>query len=144
MFLKHINIGGMDYPVHFGMAALMEISQELGSEADNFLASLQTTNLKDRLQIAYTGLCHGCRIGQKNAPENLGAFCDLLDENPEALEDIIATYYLQTFGKTVEKLLAEAEKLENEEVNAATEQLKNVWPVLTEKASKLASVEYRR
>lgn len=144
MNLKHVIIGGNHYPIHFGMAAIMDISEAIGVESDNIFEAFNIRSAAQRLQLAYIGMKHGARIAGTECPQELPAFCDLLDQNPDALDEIIGCYFLQTYGKKMEALIAEAEKIANEEVDAALDNLKNVWPVLIGKASKLASAEYRK
>lgn len=144
MKLKVVEIAGKQYPIHFGMAALLEIAETTGIDPDNLLSSLQIRSAKDRLNLAYIGMKEGCRIAEKDAPSTFLKFCDLLDQNPDALEEIVGLYYLQTFGKKVDALIEEAEKIEDEGVKEAVDNIKNVWPILTQKASTLVSDDYTK
>jgi len=52
MKLKVVEIAGKQYPIHFGMAALLEIAETTGIDPDNLLSSLQIRSAKDRLNMA--------------------------------------------------------------------------------------------
>lgn len=149
MKLKTVKIGGKKYPVHYGMAALIEISKEFGAEPDNIFSALTINTLPKRLRLAQIGLCEGARMAKQDVTfpgekEKLTEFADWLDQRPVTLEEIVGVYYLHTYGLNLDEFIKEAKKMEDEKVDKAIEKVKNAWPVLTGKASKLASVDYTK
>lgn len=108
MKLKTVTIGGASYPVHFGFAALLEINKLCGVDKSNFLSAFNLTDPENRIKVAQIGMKEGFRLMGSGieVPEDIGAFCDLLDQRPESLEEILGVFYLQTFGedKQIEKL----------------------------------------
>lgn len=145
MKLKIVKINGIKYPIHFGMNALLEIGEKLNVAADDILSSLNISTLKSRLTLAHIGLLEGARLaGLDNVPAELTAFCDLIDHHPEAREEIIGVYYLQTFGKSIDAIIKEAEKTTDDNVKEAADHLKKVWPMLTDPAKKLASADFTK
>lgn len=145
MKFKTVKIGDTDHPVMFGMSALERIAEKVGNDPTDFFGSLSANTLSNRIDIAHIGLLEGQRLaGTSGIPSDRVAFCDMLDYRPAVLEEVISVYYLQTFGEKIEKLIKDAEAVENQEVNEAVEQVKNVWPMLTETANGLASVEFTK
>ena len=151
MNLIHIKIGDESHPLHFGMAALLEISQKLGAQPDNLFSALDLNSHEQRLQLVQIGLKHGAR---KKARSNGNQFddkqaiytdlfelSDLFDPRPEAFEEAIGYYYLQTYGKKMDVLIEESKKIEDEKVQAEFQNLKNAWEILTDKAKASVSAD---
>lgn len=144
MYLKQIELGGEKYPVHFGMNALLLISEEIGIQSDDLMAALGIRTQNERLVVAHIGFMEGARLAGHQFPDVLVDFCDLLDTRPEALAEAIGLYYLQTFGKGMDELFAKAESTDDEAAKESIQQLKNVWPTLTQAASLLPSADYKK
>lgn len=146
MLLKTVKIGEQEFPVHFGINALAQISDVLGIDFSNFIAAISTTGLSQQLQIATIGLNEGQRISgianpQKFTTQILG---DLLDSDPEALDSIISVYFFNTFGKSVDAFFEEMKGKKDEGAKNQAKALKNAWEKVTKKASQLPSQEYRK
>lgn len=143
---KTVQIGDKAYPVHFGINAKIKISKALNIDFGDFVSGISIKSLGDQIEIARIGLVEGCRLANPKEPipaELLvpERFADLLDQSPEALDDILSVYFVQTFGKSVDKFFAELEKENNPEANTAAEPLKKVWTGIEEKVAALDSVE---
>lgn len=146
--LKQINIGGELRPIHFGLWALSQISEELNLDQTKLLEGIFVTKLADQITIVRIGLVEGAKklarhYGVKVTPEILNlnneTVADWLDANPDALDGATSIYFEQCFGKKVEVLLAEMEK--NKELKPAADNLKNAWERVTQTASQLPSLD---
>jgi hypothetical protein len=128
--MYNINISGKTYPVHFGTWAYKLIVEALNIDERNFLSGLDIVAMQEQLVVARIGLVEGAKYAARNynqpIPEEIMQLDDertaaMLDESPEALEQILSIYVEQTYGKKTDALIKE---LETRDSNTA-EQLKN-------------------
>jgi hypothetical protein len=114
-----VKISSKFYPVHFGTWAIKLVVEALGLDERNFLAGLDIVRLNDQLVIAKIGLIEGSKYAARNygqpIPESIQHLDDestaaLLDDAPEALEQILCIYIEQTYGKKADVLIEEVEK----------------------------------
>lgn len=128
--MYNINISGKTYPVHFGTWAYKLIVEALNIDERNFLSGLDIVSMQEQLVVARIGLLEGAKYAARNysqaIPEEIQQLDDertaaMLDESPEALEQILSIYVEQTYGKKTDALIKE---LETRDSNTA-EQLKN-------------------
>lgn len=128
--MYNINISGKTYPVHFGTWAYKLIVEALNIDERNFLSGLDIVAMQEQLVVARIGLVEGAKYAARNynqpIPEEIQQLDDertaaMLDESPEALEQILSIYVEQTYGKKTDALIKE---LETRDSNTA-EQLKN-------------------
>lgn len=146
--LKQIKIGGEMRPINFGLWALSEISEALHLDQSKILEGMFVTKLADQITIVRIGLVEGAKklarhFGVKPSQEILNlddeTLADWLDADPEALDGATSLYFEQCFGKKVEVLLAEMDKVE--EMKPAADNLKNAWEKVTKTASQLPSLD---
>lgn len=128
--MYNINISGKTYPVHFGTWAYKLIVEALNIDERNFLSGLDIVSMQEQLVVARIGLVEGAKYAARNynqpIPEEIQQLDDertaaMLDESPEALEQILSIYVEQTYGKKTDALIKE---LETRDSNTA-DQLKN-------------------
>jgi hypothetical protein len=156
--LYQIKLGGQDRPIHFGLWALKTISETLKLDPSQILGGLLVTDLAQQITIARIGLVEGAKKKARYFNATLDPWAssltdetltDYLDENEQALEDAFNIYCMQGFGKNIAAIHAELEKQaaaakDPKEKAAKTEALetsKNAWAKLTERTSRLASIE---
>lgn len=152
MNLKTINIGGEKRPLHFGLYALKQITEHLGIEVNDFMAGISITTLSDQVGIARIGLNEGARRAGIGVELSEVDVYDLLDDSPEALDQIIAVYFEQTFGQKIETFIKEYDNAANKEKNgkvraqlqAAVAPLKKTWPEIKAKADALTTTDYKK
>lgn len=130
--MKLIEIGGKHRPIHFGFWALKTISEELKIDQSDILGGMLVTDLGKQITIIRIGLDQGNKEAARSyhqpldpqihnlGDEDLAAW---LDQRPEALEEGIALYIEQAFGKKIQALIAELEK--NPTTTAVADNLKN-------------------
>jgi hypothetical protein len=136
-----INIKGRRLPVHFGIWGLKRISEELSINTTNLLEAINVTAIGDQINLAKIGL----QEGQKFSARNFNTAIDeevmtldeegmaaLLDEDPDVLEKIYAVYVEQCYGKKLQQLIDEADKVDKE---AADNLRKLVGSLVTEQTA---------
>lgn len=86
--VKTATIAGKEYPVSFGNAAIAAFEKETG-------VSISTigdgTPYSSMLRLVYAGLKDGARKTKKTFSFEFEAFCDLIDDDPEALTRLMDT-----------------------------------------------------
>lgn len=121
--LYTITISQNSYPVQFGIWGLKRITEELNINTVNLIEAINITAINDQIKLARIGL----QEGQKYAARNFNSPIDsqimniddegvayLLESDPEVLEKIYSIYVEQCYGKKLETLVAEAEKVDKE------------------------------
>jgi hypothetical protein len=85
--VRHTQIAGIEVPVSFGNAALIRFEEETGIS----ILTLGTTplNYKNTLILIYEGIRDGYRKAKKNLDIDFDEMCDLLDEEPQAINRIV-------------------------------------------------------
>lgn len=88
--VKFTKIAGQEVPVSFGNATLIRFEEETGIS----ILNLGTTplNYKNTLVLIYEGIRDGYRKAQRNLDLDFDAVCDLLDEDPHAINRIIEIF----------------------------------------------------
>lgn len=94
---KNVEIGGKLRPVKFGFAALMEFTEANGYTMADLDTLGESMKLKDALFLVWCGLKHGARVEKKAFEETLEEVADWLDDQPEAMENVL-NVFAQSFS----------------------------------------------
>lgn len=149
--LKQINIGGALRPIHFGLWALAAITEALKLDETKVLEGIFVTKLTDQITITRIGLIEGAKklarhygtpVEKSMLALDDETVADWLDADPEALDGATSVYFEQCFGKKLEAILAEMEKLPD--LQKETDNLKNAWEKVTQTASQLPSLDFKK
>ena len=109
--VKTATIAGKEYPVSFGSAAIAAFEKETG-------VSISTigdgTPYFNTLRLIHTGLKDGARKAKKTFSLEFESFCDLLDDDPEAV-----TRLMDAFSESMP--VADPDATEEKKVKAAAQ-----------------------
>lgn len=81
--LKYTTIAGKEYPISFGTAAMVAFEADTGISVSDIATGTAYTNT---LRLLYAGLRDGARRTKTDFALDFDSFCDLLDEDPSALQ----------------------------------------------------------
>ncbi len=122
MNIRYIQLGGEKVPVYFGHRALKLICDELKVSLDELLNGKCLESFDNQLKVAHVGIREGYRMAVKageygayeQAPDMLSRILadmdellDVLDQQPEALEEIFAVYAEHVLEWAKKKLAAQ-------------------------------------
>lgn len=88
--LKYTTIAGKEYPISFGTASRVSFESETGIPITEIGTG---TAYSHSLRLLFSGLRDGARQAKTNFNLDFYDFCDLLDEDPEAIPRLEAIFH---------------------------------------------------
>ena len=90
--VKKVLIGGAERPVKFGFAALMQFTDATSYTLSDLDKIGESLKLSEALELVRAGLTQGARVEGEKFTASLEDVADWLDDNPEALEKVLALF----------------------------------------------------
>lgn len=90
--VSYVKISEVEYPVYFGYSTLVEIIERAGLKLNELDRLGEALTLRLTIEAAHLGLHHGGRRAGKPYEADFDDTCDLLDEDPDALNAILEVF----------------------------------------------------
>lgn len=91
--IKTVTISDKDYYVSFGNAALVAFEEKTG---DSIATIGEGTTYAKMMRLIYFGLQDGARKAKKDFDLTFEDVCDLMDEDPDSLENMMKVFEKST------------------------------------------------
>tara|TARA_R100001163_G_scaffold16341_1_gene14773 strand:+ start:7522 stop:7851 length:330 start_codon:yes stop_codon:yes gene_type:complete len=103
MKAKPVIIGGKDYPVKYGFAALRAFSDATGTTLGDLGNLGESMTITQAIALVWAGLKDGARVTKNEFNFSIDDVADLLDEDEKAMEKVLAVFAESLAGNNKKK-----------------------------------------